>query len=82
MLSVGQVQAILDGCVHLRLDIPLERSGNPLRAFMTDAATLVGRPRSWWAWWRSGVGPLTSRRRFMRSPAVSESPITTTTGGT
>ena len=30
-----------DGCVHLRLDIPLERSGNPLRAFMTDAATLV-----------------------------------------
>lgn len=30
-----------DGCVHLRLDIPLERSGNPLRAFMTDAAALV-----------------------------------------
>jgi Fe-S oxidoreductase len=30
-----------DGCVHLRLDIPLERSGNPLRAFMTEAATLV-----------------------------------------
>nr|WP_246125403.1 FAD-binding and (Fe-S)-binding domain-containing protein [Cellulomonas xylanilytica] len=30
-----------DGCVHLRLDIPLERSGTPLRAFMTDAATLV-----------------------------------------
>jgi FAD/FMN-containing dehydrogenase/Fe-S oxidoreductase len=30
-----------DGCVHLRLDIPLERSGNPLRAFMTDAAHLV-----------------------------------------
>nr|WP_307490694.1 FAD-binding and (Fe-S)-binding domain-containing protein [Cellulomonas humilata] len=30
-----------DGCVHLRLDIPLERSGSPLRAFMTDAATLV-----------------------------------------
>ncbi|MBO3085063.1 FAD-binding and (Fe-S)-binding domain-containing protein [Cellulomonas fengjieae] len=30
-----------DGCVHLRLDIPLERSGDPLRAFMTDAATLV-----------------------------------------
>ncbi len=30
-----------DGCVHLRLDIPLERSGNPLRAFMEDAAELV-----------------------------------------
>ena len=30
-----------DGCVHLRLDIPLERSGNPLRAFMTDATHLV-----------------------------------------
>ncbi len=30
-----------DGCVHLRLDIPLERSGDPLRAFMTDAAHLV-----------------------------------------
>ena len=30
-----------DGCVHLRLDIPLERSGNPLREFMTDAAHLV-----------------------------------------
>jgi len=30
-----------DGCVHLRLDLPLERSGEPLRAFMTDAATLV-----------------------------------------
>ncbi|MFI2755102.1 FAD-binding and (Fe-S)-binding domain-containing protein [Cellulomonas sp. P22] len=30
-----------DGCVHLRLDVPLERSGEPLRAFMTDAAHLV-----------------------------------------
>ncbi len=30
-----------DGCVHLRLDVPMERSGNPLRAFMTDAAHLV-----------------------------------------
>lgn len=30
-----------DGCVHLRLDIPLEVSGDPLRAFMTDAAHLV-----------------------------------------
>jgi len=30
-----------DGCVHLRLDIPLEASGDPLRAFMTDAAALV-----------------------------------------
>lgn len=30
-----------DGCVHLRLDVPLESSGNPLRAFMTDAAHLV-----------------------------------------
>ncbi|UJP41592.1 FAD-binding oxidoreductase [Cellulomonas palmilytica] len=30
-----------DGCVHLRIDIPLERSGDPLRAFMQDAAELV-----------------------------------------
>lgn len=30
-----------DGCVHLRLDIPMERSGDPMRAFMTDAAHLV-----------------------------------------
>lgn len=30
-----------DGCVHLRLDVPLERSGDPLRAFMTDAGRLV-----------------------------------------
>ncbi|MBT0993234.1 FAD-binding oxidoreductase [Cellulomonas sp. DKR-3] len=30
-----------DGCVHLRLDIPLERSGDALRSFMTDAAHLV-----------------------------------------
>nr|WP_231496083.1 FAD-binding and (Fe-S)-binding domain-containing protein [Cellulomonas sp. HZM] len=30
-----------DGCLHVRLDIPLERSGDPLRAFMTDAAHLV-----------------------------------------
>lgn len=30
-----------DGCVHLRLDVPLERDGSALRAFMTDAAHLV-----------------------------------------
>lgn len=30
-----------DGCLHLRLDIPLESSADPLRAFMTDAAHLV-----------------------------------------
>jgi FAD/FMN-containing dehydrogenase/Fe-S oxidoreductase len=30
-----------DGCVHLRLDVPMERSGDPMRAFMTDAAHLV-----------------------------------------
>jgi FAD/FMN-containing dehydrogenase/Fe-S oxidoreductase len=30
-----------DGCVHLRLDIPLGRSGASLRSFMTDAAHLV-----------------------------------------
>ncbi|GIG27766.1 FAD-binding and (Fe-S)-binding domain-containing protein [Cellulomonas marina] len=30
-----------DGCVHLRIDLPMERSGDPLRAFMTDAAHLV-----------------------------------------
>jgi FAD/FMN-containing dehydrogenase/Fe-S oxidoreductase len=30
-----------DGCVHLRIDVPMERSGGPMRAFMTDAAHLV-----------------------------------------
>lgn len=30
-----------DGCVHLRLDMPLESDGAPLRSFMTDAAHLV-----------------------------------------
>lgn len=30
-----------DGCVHLRLDIPMATGGDPLRAFMTDAAHLV-----------------------------------------
>nr|WP_307844276.1 FAD-binding and (Fe-S)-binding domain-containing protein [Sanguibacter suaedae] len=32
-----------DGCVHLRIDIPLESSGSVLRTFMTDAAMLVGK---------------------------------------
>ncbi|MCL1869997.1 MAG: FAD-binding protein [Promicromonosporaceae bacterium] len=32
-----------DGCVHLRIDIPLEASGSVLRTFMTEAAELVGR---------------------------------------
>ena len=44
------------------------------------AASLVGRPRSWWAWWRSGIGPLTSRRRFL--PRLNPSPTTATAGGT
>lgn len=30
-----------DGCVHVRLDIPLERDGTALRSFMDDAARLV-----------------------------------------
>lgn len=32
-----------DGCVHVRLDIPLERDGSVLRAFMSDAAELIAR---------------------------------------
>ncbi|MCB2413137.1 FAD-binding oxidoreductase [Demequina sp. TTPB684] len=32
-----------DGCIHVRLDIPLQRDGAPLRAFMEDAAALVAR---------------------------------------
>ncbi|WP_083942307.1 FAD-binding and (Fe-S)-binding domain-containing protein [Sanguibacter suarezii] len=32
-----------DGCVHLRIDIPLETSGDILRSFMTQAAALVGK---------------------------------------
>ncbi|WP_425957042.1 FAD-binding and (Fe-S)-binding domain-containing protein [Xylanimonas sp. McL0601] len=32
-----------DGCVHLRIDIPLEASGSVLRTFMTEAAELVAR---------------------------------------
>lgn len=30
-----------DGCIHVRLDIPLEKDGSALREFMTDAARLV-----------------------------------------
>ena len=30
-----------DGCIHVRLDIPLQEDGAPLRAFMEDAAALV-----------------------------------------
>ncbi len=32
-----------DGCIHVRLDIPLYHDGAPLRAFMHDAAELVTR---------------------------------------
>ena len=32
-----------DGCIHVRLDIPLQHDGAPLRAFMEDAAELVAR---------------------------------------
>jgi FAD/FMN-containing dehydrogenase/Fe-S oxidoreductase len=32
-----------DGCVHLRIDIPLETSGSVLRTFMFEAAELVAR---------------------------------------
>lgn len=32
-----------DGCVHLRIDIPLEASGSVLRTFMVEAAELVAR---------------------------------------
>lgn len=30
-----------DGCIHVRLDVPLEKNGTALRSFMTDAAELV-----------------------------------------
>ncbi|MFV0634935.1 FAD-binding and (Fe-S)-binding domain-containing protein [Demequina sp.] len=30
-----------DGCIHVRLDIPMTESGRPLREFMEDAAALV-----------------------------------------
>jgi FAD/FMN-containing dehydrogenase/Fe-S oxidoreductase len=30
-----------DGCVHVRLDIPLEHDGSTLRSFMVDAAKLI-----------------------------------------
>ncbi len=32
-----------DGCIHVRLDIPLQHDGGSLRAFMQDAAELVAR---------------------------------------
>ena len=32
-----------DGCVHLRIDMPMEDSGEPMRAFMLDAAHLVAK---------------------------------------
>ena len=30
-----------DGCIHVRIDLPLERDGSVLRSFVTDAARLV-----------------------------------------
>jgi FAD/FMN-containing dehydrogenase/Fe-S oxidoreductase len=30
-----------DGCIHVRIDIPLQDDGRPLRAFMEDGAALV-----------------------------------------
>ncbi|TDQ54226.1 FAD-binding and (Fe-S)-binding domain-containing protein [Actinorugispora endophytica] len=30
-----------DGCVHVRVDVPLERDGSALRSFLRDAAALV-----------------------------------------
>lgn len=30
-----------DGCIHVRIDFPLERDGSVLRSFVTDAARLV-----------------------------------------
>lgn len=30
-----------DGCIHVRIDIPMERDGSSLREFVTDAAALV-----------------------------------------
>ncbi len=32
-----------DGCIHLRIDIPLEENGSVLRTFITDAAMLVAK---------------------------------------
>jgi FAD/FMN-containing dehydrogenase/Fe-S oxidoreductase len=32
-----------DGCIHVRLDIPLQSDGAPLRAFVEDAAALVAK---------------------------------------
>ncbi|MFI7671986.1 nuclear transport factor 2 family protein [Nocardia sp. NPDC049526] len=30
------------------------------------ALTVVRRPSAWWPWWRSGLGPLLVRRRFLK----------------
>lgn len=32
-----------DGCIHVRLDVPLDSDGSRLRAFMTDAAAVIAR---------------------------------------
>lgn len=32
-----------DGCIHVRIDIPLEENGSVLRTFITDAAMLVAK---------------------------------------
>ncbi|MHA6625343.1 nuclear transport factor 2 family protein [Pseudonocardia sichuanensis] len=29
------------------------------------ALAVLARPRAWWRWWRSGVGPLLGRRRLL-----------------
>lgn len=39
------------------------------------AATLLRRPRSWWKWWRSGVGPLAVRRRLLPPLDTIPTPI-------
>jgi len=45
------------------------------------AMKLVGRPRGWWAWWRSGVGPFAARRRFVRLRTLPENQNPTIHGG-
>jgi hypothetical protein len=34
------------------------------------ATALMYRPVTWWSWWRSGLGPLLGRRRFLSTKEI------------
>jgi len=45
------------------------------------AATLLARPGSWLTWWRSGIGPLSRRRRYLSAVRLNSVPTAHPSGG-